>query len=213
MKKLIVFLFAVMLSIASFAQLGIPNITGEGIECGSSGSGYSGSTYVTYSSVSGATYYQMYTPLTRNFTKTGSNCSSGVATVNGYVAMGKDYGTADIRVRACNGGGCGGWSSVGTAQLSVDPEYTLSYPGGPSSCDVDETITIQTNDADGAAFGYEWDITGGSYTIISGEESNVLRIQLHDEDEEYDFKVAAWRWCSGPAQTTYKGPHSVYVFD
>jgi hypothetical protein len=84
------------------------------------------------------------------------------------VSSGYDYGDLGIKVRACNGGGCSGWTYT--------TEYNRVYvapgtPAAPSGSSTASTYEQKTYTTASGYDDYQWSVTGGGYSITDNGAS------------------------------------------
>ncbi len=100
---------------------------------------------------------------------------------------GVDFGIVTAQVRACIGQVCSPWTDLEMVQVYHDPEIP-SKPGGASITDPNMNYSVTAPPTEGAGL-YLWTIYPVTYTVVSGEYTNSLIIQLHEENTEYQFRV------------------------
>lgn len=113
-----------------------------------------GSYTVSWTAVTGATYYNLQEQVGGNWSTVQSNSATS------WGASGRGNGTYGYRVQACNAGGCSGWSGVSstTILLPPSPAPSISAPGSNTT----GSYGISWNSNATATYYQLWQLNPGS---------------------------------------------------
>ena len=196
-KSILIFLFAIAISIASFAQTESYFNAYQATECAATMS-HSGNADANIQLNAAASDHQVAIDYTQNCSVIAGptlNPSSGVVVATITVDDGYDYGVVDFKVRDKINGVWQSWSTSGNNNgwMYVWPS-TPGTPSGPSSPARSTNATYNISTVDGAA-GYTWTITGGGYNIVSGQGTTSLTLQFTESYKYYGVSVRATSSC------------------
>lgn len=115
-------------------------------------------------------------------------------------------GAYDYQVRACNVGGCGTYSSIGSATVLLPPSSvpTLS---APSSTPVDNYLVSWSSVATATSYELQERFNGGSWSTIQNNGSTSLQLS-GKPNGTYGYQVRA---CNSSGCGSYSGTSNVLV--
>ncbi|MEW9573809.1 DUF6531 domain-containing protein [Rhodanobacter sp. Si-c] len=158
----------------------------------------SGSYTVSWGAVSGATSYTLQKQTNGGGWSTVYS-GGGTSTVPSGNAWGATYG---FKVQACNAGGCGPWSAVGTVVLVPAPPGSISGPGQVPSPGAAEISWAASSGATSYTLQRTNLASGGPSTIYSGSATSYINSGLPPGEYDYAVNACNAAGCSGWTQPT-----------
>lgn len=194
-KSILILLFAIVMSIASFAQPSAPitdwECDGYTLGCWAP-VGYEGYQWER-SAVSGGTITGGYQHTNGYFITTANySIYPGAATLLGRV-----------RVKVKSNGVWSAWSPYTYDNVWQNPVPTPGYPQGTSDPECDDPTTY-TSTAPYPAAHYEWEITGGSYTVVGLDYMPSITIRFTTCGGEYKIRCRVQNPCGYSSYTSWK---------
>ena len=183
-KTFLIFLFAVMFSIASFAQPPTPSATCSGDECENA--------IIFSATPSGEQYYEWeYWVSDGEITGISGEYTS---TPDVYTSVDAGYTHAGVTARVRyfkNGPGWSNWSNYTSGHNYVVPDKPNKPSGYTSPMCCYRYYTYSTNDVDGA-FNYRWNVWHGDHSFNGSETGQNVNITFEEADNGYTIDVSGW---------------------
>lgn len=180
-KSILIFLFAIVMTIASFAQPPTPTVTNSGDVCESA---------ITFSAspTNGSIYVWEYIGIDGDVTIVYDQYSSSPDVLSS-VDGGKIHNVILGRVQYFKSGyGWSAWSNYTSGYNYIEPG-AASAPTGASSPAIDVPNVYTTSALDGATL-YHWAVYGGDYSGSS--TTNSIPLTFYDVYTDYSIEVAGW---------------------
>ncbi|TQD38741.1 chitinase N-terminal domain-containing protein, partial [Marilutibacter aestuarii] len=159
---------------------------------------------VSWSSVSTATEYRLEQ---RKNGGSWSQIYSGTGLSK--AVSGLTNGTYDYRARACNAGGCSGYSATDTTVVTFPPSSAPTLTA-PTSADTATNFTVSwTAVSTATAYELQMGFNGAGWTTVYNSSARSVT-RSHNFDGSYDYRVRA---CNAGGCGPFSGVRRVQVVD